>query len=286
MFNVGVADLGRPIQDLEISYRPLELRGHLDAVAGDHSGMEIGAVTWLSPQGQERFLNVRLTPLLSDGTLIGTSVAYTDVTNTKQLQEDLVSSRRELEQAYEELQSTVEELETTNEELQSTNEELETTNEELQSTNEELETMNEELHSTNEELETMNDELRHRTGELNDLNAFLETILTTIGLAVAVLDRQQHVQIWNDQARELWGLTANEVEDRHIQALDFGLPAEQLKGALRACLAGESRREEIVVEATNRRGRKFQCQVTCLPLAGANDGAVSGVIMMMEAVDS
>ena len=98
-------------------------------------------------------------------------------------------SKRELEQAHEELQSTVEELETTNEELQSTNEELETTNEELQSTNEELETMNEELQSTNEELETMNDELRQRTFELNEVNAFLETILTTIGLAVAVLDR-------------------------------------------------------------------------------------------------
>ena len=41
--------------------------------------------------------------------------------------------------------------------------------------------MNEELQSTNEELETMNDELRHRTLELNEINAFLETILTTIG---------------------------------------------------------------------------------------------------------
>ena len=115
---------------------------------------------------------------------MGTSLAYVDVTDPHRLQEQLASSKRELEQAYEELQSTVEELETTNEELQSTNEELETTNEELQSTNEELETMNEELQSTNEELETMNDELRHRSMELNDMNSFLETVLTTLGMAV------------------------------------------------------------------------------------------------------
>ena len=49
--------------------------------------------------------------------------------------------------------------------------------------------MNEELHSTNEELETINDELRDRTSELNDVNDFLESILTSLGVAVAVLDR-------------------------------------------------------------------------------------------------
>ena len=133
------------------------------------------------------------------------SISYIDVTEAHRLQDQLVHSKRELEQAYEELQSTVEELETTNEELQSTNEELETTNEELQSTNEELETMNEELQSTNEELETMNEELRHRTQEVNDVNSFLETILGTIGLAVAVLDRNQRVQIWNAQGARAVG---------------------------------------------------------------------------------
>jgi two-component system CheB/CheR fusion protein len=131
MFDVSRGDLGRPIQDLEFSYRPLELRGRLDAVANDLIGLEVSAVRWVSRQGEEHVLNVSVTPLLSDGELIGTSISYTDVTDTRRLQEQLVRSKHELEQAYEELQSTVEELETTNEELQSTNEELETTNEEL-----------------------------------------------------------------------------------------------------------------------------------------------------------
>jgi two-component system CheB/CheR fusion protein len=128
----------------------------------------------------------------------------------------------------------------------------------------------------------MNEELRNRTGELNDINSFLETILATIGLAVAVLDRQQHVQIWNGQARELWGLTAEEVEDQHLLSLDFGLPAQQLKPLLRESLNGSPR--QVVVDATNRKGQAFRCQVTCLPL-GDQDGAASGVIMMMEAVE-
>jgi two-component system CheB/CheR fusion protein len=284
LFGLAPTDLGRPVQDLELSYRPVELRGHLDIVGSALRAVELPDVRWQSSEG-ERIFNVHLAPMLSDGAFLGTSITYVDVTAARRLQEQLETSKRELEQAYEELQSTVEELETTNEELQSTNEELETTNEELQSTNEELETMNEELHSSNEELETMNEELRHRTLELNDLNAFLETILTTIGFAVAVLDRDQHVQAWNRQAWELWGLTPEEVEEKHLLSLDFGLPVEKLKQHLRATLAGDSAREEVVLDATNRRGKAFRCRVTVLPLGDhrARDG--TGIILMMEPVE-
>jgi two-component system CheB/CheR fusion protein len=281
MFGMSNNDFGRPVQDLELSYRPAELRPHLESVATELRSIDIKAVPWKSGE-QERVLDVRMSPLLGDGVLMGTSIAFLDVTESHRLHEDVASSRKDLADAHEELQSTVEELETTNEELQSTNEELETTNEELQSTNEELETMNEELQSSNEELETMNEELRHRSGELNETNAFLETILTTIGMAVAVLDRQERVQIWNGQARELWGLTPEDVEDRNILGLDFGLPVKRLRSQLRACVTGASTREEVVLDATDRRGKPFQCRVTCLSWGNSNGGAVSGVIMMME----
>ncbi len=285
MFGLGLNDFGRPIQDLELSYRPIELRSHLDSLERDLRASEIKAVEWRAG-GSDRILDIRLTPLSSGGVTMGTSIAYFDVTEAHKLQDQLTGSKRELEQAYEELQSTVEELETTNEELQSTNEELETTNEELQSTNEELETMNEELQSSNEELETMNDELRHWTQELNDVNSILETILTTVGVAVAVLDRNQRVQIWNSKARELWGLTADEVEDEHLMSLDIGLPVESVRQQMRDTLVGRSQREEVVLEATNRRGKAFMCRVTFLPLGSTGDGNGSGVIMMMEDVAS
>jgi two-component system CheB/CheR fusion protein len=285
MFGLALNDFGRPVQDLELSYRPVELRNHLDGIDRELRPIEIRTVHWRFGDA-ERIFDIRLTPLLSDGTSMGTSISYIDVTEAHRLQDQLSSSKRELEQAYEELQSTVEELETTNEELQSTNEELETTNEELQSTNEELETMNEELQSSNEELETMNEELRHRTHEVNDINSFLETILGTIGLAVAVLDRNQRVQIWNAKAREMWGVTAEEAEDEPLLALDIGLPLEELRQHLRTALAGQSERDEVVVEATNRRGKAFQCRVTFLPMGSGADGDVSGLIMMMEAIDA
>jgi two-component system CheB/CheR fusion protein len=144
--------------------------------------------------------------------------------------------------------------------------------------------MNEELQSSNEELETMNEELRHRTLELNDINAFMDTILTNVGLAVMVVDRNQHIQIWNGRARDLWGLTADEVEDLHLQSLDIGLPLENLKSQLLTTLEGRSQQEEVVLDATNRRGRAFQCRVTLLPLKSDSDGDISGAIMMMEPV--
>jgi two-component system CheB/CheR fusion protein len=280
LFSLTLTDLGRPIQDLELSYRPLELRSYLDSFDANPRAIVIPAVP-LSSRDRHRVLRVRLTPLLGDAVLLGTTVIYEDITDEKELEERLQASRRDLEQTYEELQSTVEELETTNEELQSTNEELETTNEELQSTNEELETMNEELQSSNEELETMNEELRSRSLELNEMNTFLETILTTIGMAVAVVDRGQQIQIWNGNARELWGLGPEEAEGRHLFTLDIGLPAERLKTHLRAILSGESDHEEAVLEATNRRGKTFSCHVTLVGLGGA-DGAVSGAILIME----
>jgi two-component system, chemotaxis family, CheB/CheR fusion protein len=281
MFGLGTNDVGRSLADLEISYRPVELRSHLERVFADGRGAELAAVQWRSPTAQDRHLDVRIVPLGSDGEVTGASVAYVDVSDLHTIQDELDASKRELDDAHEELQSTVEELETTNEELQSTNEELETTNEELQSTNEELETMNEELQSTNEELETMNEELRVRSVELNDVNAFLETILTSMGISVTVLDRRMQVQIWNAQSRELWGLTPEEAEGHNLLELDIGLPLDALRAPLKSCLAGTSDREELVVDAVNRRGKPFRCGIVCLPLRGPE--LVTGVIVMMEA---
>src|SRR5947209_8422812 len=83
------------------------------------------------------------------------------------------------------------------------------------STDEELETMNEELQSTNEELESINGELRASGTELDDANHFLESILTSFGSGVAVLNREMAVRVWNREAEDLWGLRADEVEGEH-----------------------------------------------------------------------
>src|SRR5690349_16304920 len=256
MFDIAALNLGRPLSDLEVSYRPIELRSLLDEAYRDRRQVDAGRASLMSADG-ERVVHVHVTPLYSDsesGESLGASVTFVDVTSVANLDDRHRAIERELENAYEELQSTVEELETTNEELQSTNEELETTNEELQSTNEELETMNEELQSTNDELETLNTEVTTRATELDRVNLFLEGILGNMGVSVVLIDRERKIQVWNSMSTELWGLRSQEVEGHDFMTLDIGLPVAQLEDAIARSFGGSKGTIEELVEATNRRG--------------------------------
>ena len=286
LFQISRDDLFQPLAELPLARDPVDLRTPIERAMRERRRVPVGQVAYAPDRGEPRRLDVTVAPLLSaDNVAIGASIDFEDVSRYAALQSELEGNRRDLELAYEELQSTIDELETTNEELQSANEELQTTNEELQSTNEELETMNEELQSTNEELETINDELRERTGELNQVNDFLETILTSVGFGVAVLDAHQRVQVWNRRAEDLWGLRQDEAVDHHFLSLDIGLPSEQLAPALRSVLSGASERESSQLEAVNRRGRTILCAATVLPLIGPvpGDGTrVRGAIVLME----
>jgi two-component system CheB/CheR fusion protein len=278
-FAIAQRDIGSLLQDLELSYRPIELRSRIEQAYAERHTVNIREVEWHT--GSEvRSLDITVQPLTSrTGELVGITVTFADVTRYRRLQEALQESKNEVETAYEELQATVEELETTNEELQSTNEELETTNEELQSTNEELETMNEELQSTNEELETINDELHQRTDELNEVNSFLEAVLGGLTAAVLVLDPELRVQAWNDASRELWGLHANEVVGQHVLNLDIGFPLDRLRAPLRSATAGEAPDDEIV-DAVNRRGRPVRVRVRFAPLVNGDEDPRGSIVMM------
>jgi two-component system, chemotaxis family, CheB/CheR fusion protein len=286
LFGLSTRDIGRPLQDLELSYRPFELRSAIERAYVERRPTAVTDGRWTGPGGQVTFLELSVVPLLdAGGTPLGVSIHFVDVTRQRRLQEEVHRASEELETALEELQSTNEELETTNEELQSTVEELETTNEELQSTNEELETMNEELQSTNEELQTINEEARDRGDQLAELNSFLESILTSLRSGVAVVDRDLHVRKWSHRAEDLWGLRADEVLLRNFLNLDIGLPVERLRAPIRACLLGESDFIDVTLDATNRRGRPIQVRVSCTPLnAGPQDDS-RGVILLMEETD-
>ena len=281
MFNLRPDDVGRPFQDLEVSYRPLELRSKIQQVYMDRRPSSIHEVEWPTPSDQVAHLEVQILPLVDDNqALLGASISFTDVTRSRRFKEELEQANQGLEDAYAEVQSTNEELETTNEELQSTVEELETTNEELQSTNEELETMNEEMQSTNDELQTINDELAQRTAELHQLTEFLESIWAGLGGAVAVLDPELRVLVWNHGIEDLWGVREDEVQGRHFLDLDIGLPVDQVRPTLRQVMSGDNGSQSTVVQATNRRGKTVSCRVTCSPLIG-NDKAIRGVIVVV-----
>jgi two-component system CheB/CheR fusion protein len=287
MFGLRHRDVGRQLQDLEISYRPLELRSLIDDVRNERNTVIQRDIRWQKGNEDPRTLDVEVSPLAVPGEhFAGVIVTFVDSTEHRALEEDLERARRELETAYEELQSTVEELETTNEELQSTNEELETTNEELQSTNEELETMNEELQSTNEELETMNDELRDRTDETLQANSFLGSILSSIHQGVVVVDRTLRIVAWSRQATQLWGLRDDEVEGEHLLNLDIGISVQQLREPIRHVLAG-STVDALELDGHDRRGKPVRVQIAFAPLQNRPDAEEpDGAILLVSADQS
>ncbi|PXX71632.1 two-component system CheB/CheR fusion protein [Nocardia tenerifensis] len=278
-FGLTTYDIGRPLSDLEISYRPVELRSLIEQALAERRTIRVNSVERPVGADETQFYDVQVQPLWTgDGTYVGVVINFVDTTVSTRLSHEVKVNREELETAYEELQSTNEELETTNEELQSSIEELETTNEELQSTNEELETTNEELQSGNEELETMNEELRIRSNELDETKTFLEGILSSIAAGVVVLNGDLRVRSWNRGAEELWGLRADEVRKQYFNSLDFGLPTEELRDTIEECLRSGRRSGPVHVPAVNRIGRSIVCLVTCTPL----DGPREGVVLLME----
>ena len=281
LLEIEPSDIGRQLKDLELSYRPADLRGPIDQVLRDRREFLISGIDHPAFDGTSRRFDIQFAPLFDDGSsLVGTSVTFIEVTREAGLRSELERAKQEVETAYEELQSSNEELETTNEELQSTVEELETTNEELQSTNEELETMNEELESTNTELNTINSELQQRTEIANRLNTFMHAILGNIRLGAAVLDADLEVRVWNERAADLWGVRSDEALGVPFFDLDIGLPIKDLRQMIRSVLRGKPSHDEKEVDAVTRRGKRIRCRVSATALVGR--GRAGGVVVVME----
>ena len=248
-FGLSQRDLGRPIQDLEISFRPVELRSRIEQAYTERHPVSLRDVAWRAAE-ETRYLDVQVSPLNSGtGECVGAGITFTDVTRYRRLQIALQAARGDAETAGEVLQATVEELETTNEELQ-----------------------------------TMNDDLQQRGMELNTTNAFLEAILASLPAAI-VVDRTLRVQAWNAAARELWGLTTDEAVGQDFMSLDIGLPVEKLHAPLRGVLAnGHGNRDIVRLDATNRRGRAVTTRVELAALH--RGGSTDGVILLMETEDA
>ncbi|WP_245722101.1 CheR family methyltransferase [Nocardia crassostreae] len=251
VFGLNAHDIGRPLSDLEISYRPVELRSVIEQALGERRTIRLSAVERRQGPDEIQYFDVQIQPLWTvDNMAVGVMVSFVDTTVTTRLSQELKVKREELETAYEELQSTNEELETTNEELQ----------------------------SGNEELETMNEELRIRSNELDEARTFLESILSSIAAGVVVLDDDLRVRSWNRGAEELWGLRSDEVNRQFFFALDFGLPTDDLRDAIAQCLKTGRRSGPVDIPAVNRIGRSIVCAVVCSPL----DGLREGVVLLME----
>jgi two-component system CheB/CheR fusion protein len=283
-FGMSARDIGRLLRDLEVSYRPVELRGYVEQAKVERRSARVEDVKWQRPGADPTWFEIHVNPLVdTENGLAGVSIVFFDVTANRILLDKVVQTNGQLEAAYEELQSTNEELETTNEELQSTVEELETTNEELQSTNEELETMNEELQSTNDELHTINETLGERSGELNEARTFLNSLVNSMAMGMLVVDREMRVVEWNRGAEELWGLRSAETMGTQVTSLDIGLPIGELKPLIGNAFVDPEAVGETTLKAVNRRGRKIDLRVSCTSFR-SSEGSVSGALLLMEEV--
>jgi len=109
------------------------------------------------------------------------------------------------------LQSSIDESEVVNEEMRSSNEEYQSVNEELQSANEELETAKEEIQSVNEELHTINAEMGSKNELLTTLNSDLVNLLDSTEIATIFLDDQLLIKSFTPGITDIFPLRESDV---------------------------------------------------------------------------
>lgn len=131
---------------------------------------------------------------------------------------DQQALEQELHTTKAQLQAAIDELETANEEMKSANEEYQSVNEELQSSNEELETAKEEMQSVNEELQTINAEMISKNELLTRLNSDLKNLLDSTQIATVFLDDKLRIRTFTPGLTDLF----------HVRDSDRGRPLTEI----------------------------------------------------------
>jgi two-component system, chemotaxis family, CheB/CheR fusion protein len=187
--------------------------------------------------------------------------------------------QRELAETREYVRSIREEYEAHAEELRAANEEARSANEELQSTNEELGTTKEELQSTNEELTTVNEELNNRNRELAATNSDLRNVLSSVTVAIIMVDQDLRVRRFNNAAERLLDLGP----------IDIGRPIGHLRGRIETPRLEEQVRG--VVETLNASSDEVQDASGCWYLIGVRpyrtlDERIAGAVVTFQDIDA
>ncbi|HME27591.1 MAG TPA: chemotaxis protein CheB [Acetobacteraceae bacterium] len=123
----------------------------------------------------------------------------------------LARIEQDLKTTREELQATILDLENSNEQLQSTNEQAMSLNEELQASNEELEASKEELQSMNEELSTLNTQLQENLQRQRIIGNDLQNVLSSSDAAMLFLDTGLHIRFFTPAIQRLFNIQQTDV---------------------------------------------------------------------------
>ena len=118
---------------------------------------------------------------------------------------------------------------------------------------------------------------------MNQVNTLLQSIVSILKVGAAVVDRDLRIELWNSVAQELWGVREDEVLGRPFDALDIGLPVEEVSTAVRKGFLEGDGQYEFQVDAVNRRGRAFACKLTLLPSRLVGDDGWKMIVLMEAA---
>ncbi|MDN5752496.1 MAG: ATP-binding protein [Nitrosospira sp.] len=190
----------------------------------------------------------------------------------RQLEDDLRTTRLDLE-------TSLHALEANNVELRIANEEAMSMNEELQSANEELETSKEELQSVNEELDTVNSDLERTVHDLHTANDDLANLLTASDLPILFLDRALRIKRFTTPSHKLFSLIPSDI-GRPIGDFTSRLEPQDL-----VTVAGRVQ-DTLSVDETEVHtpdGRFYLRRV--LPFR-AEEGGIEGVVVTFTPIDA
>ena len=192
-----------------------------------------------------------ISTMLSDHSPNQTAANENKVISPKILIEQELSTTRD------NLQTVIEQLETANEQLCVYNEELQSANEEYQSTNEELQTVNEELQSTNEELITVNEEHATKTAEQMRLSSDLNNLQESLDIPFLLINQEYRIKRFTRSCKALFDPSKIKIDDLFF-AIEWRNSAPDFRSIV------EKAKSELSVQITEVQidSRTYQFQVS------------------------
>jgi two-component system, chemotaxis family, CheB/CheR fusion protein len=193
----------------------------------------------------------------------------------------------ELRTTKEDLQITIEELETSNEELKSANEELLSMNEELQSANEELQTSKEEVQSANEELNRKIEEAENAANELRlaaEDRARLAAIVENSDDAIIGKTLEGIVTSWNPAAERIFEFTAAEMIGQSITRV-IPPDRQEEEGFILSRLRRGERIATYETERVTKNGRRVYISLTASPILDGEGNIIGAAKIARDVTD-
>src|SRR5215510_2084422 len=86
LFRLTQQDIGKRLQDLEMSYRPVELRSLIHDAMTQHRAMARKDILWPTDSGDSRFFDLEAVPLVdASGEMLGVQLSFADVSRYRRL---------------------------------------------------------------------------------------------------------------------------------------------------------------------------------------------------------